>query len=118
MSSEDWYRNKDWSQETRDAFFKKLERARSQRDQYLVIQALTLSKTHPKITLELVDYFFETRTNSFEDMRALLAKADAYRSMGQHGDAVAAYKSVLEQEERSMFGICPILLLISPFVFD
>ena len=55
MAATDWFRNTDWNAENEKAFFEKLARSRTQRDQYLVIQALTLSKSHPQAALQLID---------------------------------------------------------------
>ncbi len=56
-------------------FYSKLKRARSQRDQYLAIQALTLADDHPRTSLRLLDEYFVSRKDEFDDVRALLAKA-------------------------------------------
>jgi tetratricopeptide (TPR) repeat protein len=98
MSREDWYRNADWNSEIEDAFFAKLARARSQRDQYLVIQALSLTDRYPEVALRLVDTYFETRNDDFDDVRALMARARAYMTLGQLSKAVEAYKAVLDRE--------------------
>ncbi|MER0374436.1 hypothetical protein ABRZ67_21615 [Vibrio vulnificus] len=81
MSSEDWYRNEDWDETIEQEFYSKLKRARTQKDQYLIIQALSLSENHPDVTLRLVKEYFETKKNDFEDVRALLAKAAAYKKL-------------------------------------
>ncbi len=100
MSQEHWYRNSSWGPATERAFLAKLSRARSQRDQYLVIQCGHLSTASPADALKLVDFYFETRTNEFEDVRALLARADALWALGRAEGALAAYKDVLAQEQR------------------
>jgi hypothetical protein len=61
VSSGDWYRNKDWNESIEENFYSKLKRARTQRDQYLVIQALTLADKHPDVTIRLVCVNFESR---------------------------------------------------------
>jgi len=98
VSSDDWYRNKDWNTEIEESFYKKLSRARTQRNQYLVIQALTLTDTHPNIALRLVDEYFESREELYEDVRALLARAEAYVSLGNQIETVAAYQAILARE--------------------
>lgn len=98
MSNDDWYRNKKWDDKIEAHFFKKLSRSRSGRDQYLVIQALTLTETKPEVTLRLAQLFFETRTDDFHDVQAYLAIADAYKSLGQFEAAIRYYKSVLKRE--------------------
>jgi tetratricopeptide (TPR) repeat protein len=98
MSSEDWYRNEDWNEEIESSFFAKLKRARSQRDQYLVIQALTLTNTHPNVSIRLVEQYFETREDEFDDVRALLAKAQAYLELGDTDNAMESFRAVLARE--------------------
>ncbi len=101
MSSDDWYRNRDWNESIEEHFYSKLNRARSQRDQYLVIQALTLAERHPKITIRLVDEYFESRKNQFDDGRALLAKANAFISLKDFEKCIATYKELLEKEKET-----------------
>jgi tetratricopeptide (TPR) repeat protein len=98
MSSEDWYRNKNWNKDIETEFFAKLKRARSQRDQYLVIQALTLTDNHPKISIRLVEQYFESRKDKFDDVRALLAMAEAYLALGQTDSAMNSFRAVLARE--------------------
>jgi len=100
MSSEDWYRNKDWNEEIEGNFFTKLKRARSQRDQYLVIQALSLTDTHPKVSIRLVEQYFESRQDEFDDVRALLAKAQAYLELGEIDNAMESFRAVLTREAK------------------
>jgi hypothetical protein len=90
--SEDWYRNTEWSDDTRQAFFAKLKRSRSQRDQYLAIQALSLAPHMPEAALELAAHYFETRTDDFDDNRVRLAKARAYCAAGRLDDAAENYR--------------------------
>ncbi|MEZ5489206.1 MAG: hypothetical protein R3F50_02690 [Gammaproteobacteria bacterium] len=99
MSSSDWYRNKDWNKSIEELFYSKLKRARTQRDQYLVIQALTLSEKHPEISLRLVDEYFTSRESRFEDVRALLARANAFIALGDLDKCVVTYKEILEREK-------------------
>ncbi|MEM9059945.1 MAG: hypothetical protein AAGD13_05740 [Pseudomonadota bacterium] len=98
MASDDWYRNTEWNDRVQEAFFAKLSRARSQRDQYLVIQANTLASIAPEVTLELVEFYFATRFDDFEDVRAHLASANAYGAMGKTDKEIEAYKKVLARE--------------------
>jgi len=90
--SEDWYRNTEWGDHTREAFFSKLKRSRSQRDQYLAIQALTLAPHVPDAALELAAHYFETRTGDFDDNRVRLAQARAYCAAGRLDDAADTYR--------------------------
>lgn len=98
MSSDDWYRNKNWNAAIEEHFYSKLKRARAQRDQYLVIQALTLADNHPEVSLRLVDEYFESRKDKFDDVRALLAKANARRALSDLDGCISAFKEVLERE--------------------
>ncbi|MDH3527053.1 MAG: hypothetical protein OEN49_04980 [Gammaproteobacteria bacterium] len=99
MATDDWYRNKKWNEEIEKEFFSRLKRARSQRDQYLVIQALTLAKHYPEASLRLVNFYFETRKKKFDDMRALLARAEALLELAEIDEAMVAYRAVLAREE-------------------
>lgn len=98
MSSDDWYRNKNWNASIEEHFYSKLKRARTQRDQYLVIQALTLADNHPEVSLRLVNEYFESRKDQFDDVRALLAKANAYRTLNDLDGCISAFKEVLGRE--------------------
>ncbi len=98
MTSVDWYRNKDWNDEIELQIYSKLKRTKSQRDQYLVIQAITLSESNPKVALRLVDEYFNSRTDKFDDVRALLAKANAYVSLRDINNAIYSYREILARE--------------------
>ncbi len=98
MARDRWFRNTEWSHEIENAFFSKLSRARSQRDQYLVIQANTLHENHPAITLKLVDYYFETKHGEVHDVLALLARARALVTLDRIDSAMNAYRAVLDRE--------------------
>jgi hypothetical protein len=94
----DWFRQEEWNENIEQEFLAKLARARTQRDQYLVIQALTISKSAPTVALRLVDLYFDTKKDSFEDVRALSAKADAYLALGNIELAIDAMKCILAIE--------------------
>jgi len=98
VSSDDWYRNKNWNASIEEHFYSKLKRARTQRDQYLVIQALTLADNHPEVSLRLVNEYFESRKDKFDDVRALLAKATAFRALNDLDGCISAFKEVLGRE--------------------
>jgi hypothetical protein len=95
----DWFRNTTWSDAIEAEFFRRLSRARSQRDQYIVIQAVTLRHERPEITLRLVDLYFDTRSDTFDDVRALWAKAQALAAMGHFLSAAEMYRSTLAREK-------------------
>ena len=98
MSSDDWYRNEDWNDSVEEYFYSKLKRARTQREQYFIIQALTLTDKHPKVSLRLVDEYFESRKDQFDDVRALLARANAFIALGELEKCVGTYKEILQRE--------------------
>jgi len=95
MASDDWFRNSEWNDKIQEKFFTNLGRARSQRDQYLAIQAITLAPNHPNAALSLVDHYFETRAEQYDDTTAFLAKALACEVLQQLDEAVQAYKAAL-----------------------
>ena len=94
----EWYRQTDWSDDIEAAFHAKLARARSQRDQYIVIQAITLSESRPDVALRLVDYYFETRTDDFHDDRARLARSLAQFASGGYVEALDSYLETLKAD--------------------
>lgn len=96
--AEDWYRSKIWSAEIEEAFFKKLKRCRSQGPQNLVIQALTLARIEPKVTLRLLDHYFVTN-DQFDQSRAFCTQAQAFETLGCLDEAVEAYRRALEWEK-------------------
>lgn len=95
---EEWFRQTRWTEKIEREFFAKLAKARRQRDQYLVIQALTLAKTHPEVALRLTSLYFESKRRDFEDVRALEARARANLGLGREGDAIATMKEILVME--------------------
>ena len=108
----DWYRNTDWNEEIEQDFFTRLSRARSQRDQYIVLQALTLAESHPKVALRLVDFYFETRTDSFDDGRARMAATRARFADGGYEKALDEFQSALEGQSEGVN-----LMVASPLEF-
>lgn len=98
MSEQDWFRNHEWNAEIEEKFFAKLARTRSQYDQYLVIQALTISKTIPNTALKLVERYFAMKKGNYEDIRALSARAHAYLALDELPLAVEAMKQILAIE--------------------
>jgi tetratricopeptide (TPR) repeat protein len=98
MPRDDWYRNTEWNSAIESEFFTRLNRARSQRDQYLVIQAGTLASLKPDDALRLLEHYFSTRTDPFHDVRAHDARAQACLAKGDVNGAIEAYKAALERE--------------------
>jgi hypothetical protein len=95
----DWYRNTDWNDAIETHFFEMLSRARSQRDQYLVLQAHHLSASYPEVALRLVDQYFATRTDDFHDARALRVSAAAHFAMDGHVQALDNYLRMFSGED-------------------
>lgn len=106
----EWYRNSDWNEEIEDKFFDKLSRARSQRDQYIVLQAIHLASAHPKVALRLIDFYFETRNDDFHDDRAQRAVATAHLALGGYEEALDNYLAILggDDTKRDIFVGSPI----------
>ncbi|WP_421705218.1 hypothetical protein [Alloalcanivorax xenomutans] len=98
MSSDDWYRNTDWNESIEEHFYSKLKRARTQRDQYVVIQAITLVEQHPEVSLRLVDECFEARKDNFDGAGSLLARANAFIALYDLERGVTTYKEILKRE--------------------
>ncbi len=96
----EWYRNSKWNSDIESNFFEKLTRARSQKEQYVVIQALEISDAYPDIALKLVDYFFSIKVRDSEVLRALLARSKAYLAKGLTDSAISTMKEMLEIERR------------------
>ena len=106
----DWYRNTEWNEEIETDFFTRLGRARSQRDQYIVLQALTIAESHPKVALRLVDLYFDTRTDNFDDGRARLAASRARFADGGYEKALDEYQETLagRGDDASLYVSSPI----------
>ncbi|MCQ8885934.1 hypothetical protein NQT63_09610 [Pseudoalteromonas agarivorans] len=96
MTSEDWYRNEEWSEEVESKFFDKLKRAR-RKEQYLRIQASTIARTEPDIALSLLEQYFEL-SDDFDHAQAYCDKAAAYIAKGEIGNAINSYGKALERE--------------------
>jgi hypothetical protein len=99
VSSDDWYRNNTWNDEIEALFYEKLKRARSQKYQYIVIQASYLTDSFPVISLRLVNEYFETRTDKFEDVRAYWAQSLAFMTIGEIGKSMESYRAILKCED-------------------
>ena len=96
MSSEDWYRNREWSEEIENKFFGKLRRAR-RKEQYLRIQAGTIAKAYPDVALSLLEQYFDLNDN-FDGAQAYCDAAAAYIAKGDIEAAVSSYSKALEHE--------------------
>jgi tetratricopeptide (TPR) repeat protein len=98
MGRHDWYRNTEWSEEIEISFRDKLSRSRSQKSQYIEIQAGMIVKNHPYISLRLIDEYFETGDEFFVSC-AFCTQARAHCVIGNFGNAVDSYKRALEWEK-------------------
>lgn len=106
MGRDDWYRNTEWSAATEAAFRDKLSRSRSSRAQYLCIQANYLTDNYPQAALALIEEYIETG-DEFNVPMAYCSQAQAYSSLGNIDEAVAAYKRALIWEESHPHHISP-----------
>ena len=96
MSSEDWYRNDEWSEEIESIFFEKLKRAR-RKEQYLRIQASTIATRAPDVALSLLDQYFQL-SDDFDHAQAYCDMAAAYIAKGEIQNAINSYGKALERE--------------------
>lgn len=99
MSGEDWYRNKKWNDSIAKEFYTKLNRARTQKMQYLVVQSGYLIQNHPDITLKIIKQYFEQRNDEFHDNSAYLHQANALLLLKDVEGAMIAYRNILKREE-------------------
>lgn len=97
MSRHDWYRNTKWDANIETKYRAKLDRSRSGKPQYLVIQAGYLREEYPAVALKLVHEFFETG-DDFHIPDALCVRAASYKTLGNIDEAVKAYKEALDWE--------------------
>jgi hypothetical protein len=95
----DWYRNADWNAEIASAFFARLKRARD-KSQYLRIQASSLSNSHPRAALQLLDQYFLLGEDHFDIAQARVDRARAFTALGEIDAALSAYDEALERERQ------------------
>ena len=92
----EWFRNKEWNAEIASSFNERLGRAR-RKEQYLRIQASTLANTHPTVSLELLDRYFEL-PDDFDHAQAHVDRATALLTLGRTDEAIEAYEAALTRE--------------------
>jgi tetratricopeptide (TPR) repeat protein len=95
--SEDWFRNSSWNEAIEKEFNEKLHRAR-RKHQYLRIQASTLARSRPEVSLKLLDRYFTLGDDDFDQAQAHVDRATALLTLGRFDDALAAYEAALKRE--------------------
>jgi tetratricopeptide (TPR) repeat protein len=98
VSSKNWYRNEEWSEEIESRFFEKLKRARRKK-QYLRIQACTIASTEPDVALSLLEQYFELN-DDFDHAQAYCDMATAYIAKDEIDNAINSYGKALERESK------------------
>ena len=96
MAGRDWFRNETWNEAIASDFGARLNRAR-RKDEYLYLQAFTLAKSHPHISLELLNHYFALSARA-RDSQAYVTRALAHLSLGELSAAIHAYEAALERE--------------------
>ena len=95
----DWYRCRDWDAQREAEFLRRLKRARHQKPQYLVIQALTLVETRRRElaphALTLVDRFLQEHYEPLHASRAFHVRAGALVMMERWEEAFKAFEDAL-----------------------
>jgi len=97
VSREDWYRNEEWNEEIKEAFFVKLKRAR-RKEQYLRIQASIIAPIYPDVALTLLKQYF-TLDDKFDHAQAYCDMATAYLTQSKISEALDSYTYALEREK-------------------
>jgi tetratricopeptide (TPR) repeat protein len=97
LSRDEWFHNEDWNSKIEAEFSSRLKRAR-RKSEYLRIQAICLVKKHPRITLALLDQYFDLGDHLF-DASALLTQAEAYKALNLIDDALKSVKKALQREK-------------------
>jgi tetratricopeptide (TPR) repeat protein len=99
MAMADWFRCTDWNERTEAEFFRRLKRARTQKPQYLLIQALTLVQTgrpeFAETALNLIHLFEDEYSEDFFVTNAFDVKAHALTLLERWEDAFQAFEDAL-----------------------
>jgi len=98
-TSNDWFRHTSWSEGDEREFFARLKRARK-KDQYLLIQALTLLETRDKhlaaSALGLLDTLLGQGVDAVFLSSAHLARAEALVALDRLPEAVDGFRAALD----------------------
>ena len=102
----EWYRNEDWSEAIAKDFERRLARSRSQKAQYLSLQAYHLLARHPDVARDLAQRAVDLN-DEFETARALSFVALANLALENIDGALDAYESGLRYQMDHP-GICAV----------
>ncbi len=99
MVMADWFRCTDWNEQSEAEFFRRLKRARHQKPQYLVIQAMTLVGTgRPELAataLNLIELFVQEHHDTFHASGAFHTKGKALVILTRWEEAFQAFEEAL-----------------------
>ncbi|NNC47750.1 MAG: hypothetical protein HKO13_04870 [Sphingomonas sp.] len=103
MAADEWYRQTEWTEEGAALFEEKIARARSQKAQYLTLQAYHLLDARPDVSLKLLDRAdaADQAGDGFEQARINTFRAEANLRLGQIEDVLAAYKRAMKRQDGS-----------------
>lgn len=98
----DWYRKKEWTPEASREFERQLSRSRSQKSEYLRIQALTLADSlneeSANSAIDLARRFLSLKESGVGVAQMHAAIAKAYSTLGNAPEAIKEYKEALKAE--------------------
>jgi len=96
MGITEWFRNTSWNDAIAAQFETRLARAR-RKEQYLRIQASTLSSTEPEVAHKLFDRYLAL-PDQFDQAQAHVDRATAFIAQGRFPEAVGSYEAALSRE--------------------
>jgi hypothetical protein len=95
MADENWYRNKIWNDKIEKYFMDKLNKARSQKVQYIKIQTFYLLAKYPSIALKLIKYSREIKIDEFWEQEYCLYESKAFYALKEYSLALEkAFESI------------------------
>lgn len=97
MTASEWFRNTEWNEAIASTFEQKLKRAR-RKNQYLRIQACTISHSHPHIALGLLERYFALGED-FDHAQAYVDRANSQLALGDVDAAIRSFEAALEREK-------------------